>query len=124
MVKLGGVQGVKLIYKKPSVEKYFSNFALMSTKLGKDLTRTIKKRCDQLEAAANFSIYLSTGLGKPHSLSGNLKGCYGISISGNIRLIVRPDAESLDPASLTKCDSVIIEGVMDYHGQKQEWLIP
>ncbi|MDD4570831.1 MAG: hypothetical protein PHE70_12030 [Tepidanaerobacteraceae bacterium] len=27
-------------------------------------------------------------------------------------------------ASLTKCDSVIIEGVMDYHGQKQEWLIP
>jgi proteic killer suppression protein/toxin YoeB len=118
------IQGVKLKYKKPSVEKYFSNFNLMNKEKGKDLTRAIKKRCDQLKAASNFGIYLSTGLGKPHPLYGNLRGCYGISITGNIRLIVRPDAEALDPASLTKCNSVIIEGVMSYHGQKQEWLIP
>lgn len=114
---------MKLKYKKSSVEKYFSNFALMNKKLGKDLTRTTKKRYDQLKAAPNFSIYLSTGLGKPHPLYGDLRGCYGISIASNIRLIVRPDAESLDPSSLAKCDSVIIEGVMDYHGQKHEWLI-
>lgn len=115
---------MKLKYEKPSVEKYFSDFALMNKKIGKDLIRTTKKRYDQLKAAANFSIYLSTGLGKPHPLYENLKGCYGISITGNVRLVVRPDVESLDPASLKKCDSVIIEGVMDYHGQKDEWLIP
>ncbi|MFY9217286.1 MAG: hypothetical protein WBJ82_07085 [Tepidanaerobacteraceae bacterium] len=115
---------MKLKYNNPSVEKYFSDFNIIAKKKGKDLARAIKKRCDQLKAAPNFSIYLSTRLGKPHPLYGNLKGCYGISVTGNIRLIVRPDVESLDPVSLQKCDSVIIEGVMDYHGQKHEWLIP
>ena len=115
---------MKLRYENPSVERYFNDFNLMKREIGKDLTRTTKKRHDQLKAAANFSIYLSTGLGKPHPLYGNLKGCYGISISSNVRLVVKPDVESLDPASLKKCDSVIIEGVMDYHGQKHQWLIP
>jgi plasmid maintenance system killer protein len=109
-------------YESRSVEKYFSDFKLMKKKLG-NLARNTKKRYEQLKAAANFSIYLSTGLGKPHSLAGNLKGYYGINISSNIRLVVRPDVENLDPASLEKCDSVIIKGVLDYHGQKYEWLI-
>lgn len=114
---------MKINYEKP-LKKYFINFALMNKKLGKDLTRMIKKRYDQLKAAPNFSIYLSTGLGKPHSLHENLKGCYGISITGNVRLVVKPDVESLDPDALKRCDSVIIEGVMNYHGEKNEWLIP
>ncbi|WP_286680736.1 hypothetical protein [Tepidanaerobacter sp. EBM-49] len=114
---------MKFKYKSRTVEKYFSNFELMKKKIGIDLTRSIKKRCDQLKAAVNFDIYLSTGLGKPHSLSGNLQGYYGITISGNIRLIVKPDAENLDSASLKNCDLIVIGGVMDYHGQKQEWLI-
>lgn len=115
---------MKFKYENRTVEKYFSDFELMKKKIGKDLTRNTKKRCDQLKAAVNFSIYLSTGLGKPHSLVDNLQGHYGIAVSGNIRLVVKPDAENLDPVSLKKCDSVIIKGVMDYHGQKQEWLIP
>jgi len=115
---------VKLGYENPSVERCFSDFDLMRRKIGNDLARGAKKRHDQLRAAANFSIYLNTGLGKPHPLFGNLKGYYGISISGNIRLVVKPDAESLDPDSLKKCDSILIKGVMDYHGQKHEWLIP
>jgi len=115
---------VKFKYENRTVEKYFSDFELMKKKIGKDLTRNTKKRCDQLKAAANFSIYLGVGLGKPHSLVGNLQEHYGITISDNIRLVVKPDVENLDPASLKKCDSVIIKGVMDYHGQKQEWLIP
>lgn len=53
-----------------------------------------------------------------------IKGCYGVSITGNIRLIVKPDVGGVDPATLMKCDSVIIKGVVDYHGKKQEWLIP
>jgi plasmid maintenance system killer protein len=115
--------GVKLKFENQAVEKCFSDFDLMKRQIGKDLTRSTKKRYDQLKAAANFIIYLTTGLGKPHPLTGNLKGCYGISISGNIRLVVKPDVDSLDPASFKKCDSVIIKGVMDYHGQKDEWLI-
>lgn len=60
------MRGVKLKYENPSVEKHFSDFDLMKKKIGKDLTRNAKKRYDQLKAAANFSIYLSLGLGKPH----------------------------------------------------------
>jgi Txe/YoeB family toxin of Txe-Axe toxin-antitoxin module len=115
---------VKFKYESRPVEKYFSDFKLMKKKMGKDLTRNTKKRYNELKAAANFSIYLSTGLGRPHPLSGNLKGYYGLGISDNVRLVVRPDVESLDSASLKKCDTVIIRGVMDYHGRKHEWFIP
>jgi len=81
----------------------------------------LQKRKDLTE---NFTIYLKTGLGKPHSLVGDLNGWYGIAISGNIRLIVKPDMEESDDASFEKCDSVIIRGLVDYHGRKNEWLIP
>jgi len=115
---------LKIRFENPSVEKYFKDFNYMSKEKGKEFTRTTKKRFDQLKAAPNFIIYLQTGLGKPHSLSGNLKGCYGISITGNLRLIVRPDVDNLEPDSLKECDTVIIEGVVDYHGKKYECIIP
>jgi len=115
---------VEIQFENDSVKELFSDFELMKKKIGKELTRATKKRYDQLKAAANFNIYLSTGLGKPHPLTGGLKGYYGISISGNVRLVVKPDIESLDPVSLKKCDVVIIKGVVDYHGQKYDWLIP
>lgn len=114
---------MKFEYSKPSVEKCFNDFNLMRKEIGDELAKGVKKRLGELRAAANFSIYLSTGLGKPHPLSGNLKGFYSISISGNFRLIVKPEAPGLDPESLEKCDLIIIRGVVDYHGQKHEWLI-
>ncbi|HHW07599.1 MAG TPA: hypothetical protein GXX34_08765 [Clostridia bacterium] len=115
---------MKFQYESQAVQKYFGDFELMQRKIGKDLTKSIKKRCDQLKAADNFAIYLDTGLGKPHPLTGNLKGYFGISVSGQIRLIVKPIVESFDLRSFQNCDSVIIKGVMDYHGSKHEWLIP
>jgi plasmid maintenance system killer protein len=87
------MQGVRLQYENRAVEECFSDFDLMKRQIGRDLTRNTKKRYDQLKAAANFAIYLTTGLGKPHPLTGNLKGYYGISISGNIRLVVKPDVD-------------------------------
>jgi len=115
---------VNLICEKAKVKRYFENFELMGKEKGTDLSRAVKKRYDQLKASINFGIYLKVGLGRPHPLYGNLKGCYGISVTGNIRLIVRPKVDSLDPDSLIQSDTVIIEGVMDYHGKKNEWIIP
>ncbi|MDY6827041.1 MAG: hypothetical protein SVV67_07695 [Bacillota bacterium] len=111
-------------YKSESVRIIFNDLAMMKKEIGKDRARATKTRIDQLEASDNFSIYLTTGLGKPHPLSENLKGYYGITITGNIRLIVNPDVESLDPEALKECDTVIIKGVMDYHGRKNKWIIP
>lgn len=113
-----------LEYESESVRKFFSDFELMQKEIGKDRARATKKRIDQLKASDNFSIYLKTGLGKPHPLYKNLKNYYAITITGNVRLIVRPDAQSLDSEALKECDTVIIKGVMDYHGRKKEWIIP
>jgi len=111
-------------YESESVRIIFNDFEMIKKEIGKDRARATKKRIDQLKAADNFSIYLTTGLGKPHPLYENLKGYYGITITGNIILIVKPDVESLDPEALKECDTVIVKGVMDYHGKKNEWIIP
>lgn len=115
---------MEIEYSNVTVEKYFKDFNLMKKDKGADLAKATKKRYDQLKAAENFNIYLTTGLGKPHPLYGNLKGRYGINVTGNIRLVIKPHAESLDPISLKECKTIIIEGMMDYHGQKIEWIIP
>ncbi len=111
-------------YDNQLTTKIFGDFNLMKKKLGMDRARATKRRLDQLRASINFSVYLTTGLGRPHPLSGNLKGYYGVYLTGNVRLIVKPNVKSLEPEALRECDTVIIKGVMDYHGRKNEWLIP
>lgn len=111
-------------YENESVREVCSDVGLMKKRLGQDRARGTKKRLDQLKAASSFSIHLSTGLGKPHPLTENLKGYYGITITGNVRLVVKPKAESLELEALKECDTVVIKGVTDYHGRKTEWIIP
>lgn len=106
------------------VQTLFNDFNLMSRKKGIDIAKTIKKRYEQLKAAETFAEYLLTGLGKPHLLSGNRDCLYGISITGNIRLIVKPVSEDLSMESLKKCIKVIIKGAEDYHGDKITTYIP
>ena len=115
--------GVLIEYENDSVREIFNNFDLMKKKIGNEKTRTVKKRLDQLKASSNFSIYLTRGLGKPHPLFETLKGYYGIRITGNVRLVVRPDSINLEPEKLKECETVIIKGVMDYHGRKIDWFI-
>lgn len=118
------MRGVRFKYGNPTAKKCLDDFELMKKKIGIDITRNTKKRCNEPKSAENSAIYLRTGLGKPHSFVDHLIGWYGIAVSGNIRLIVKPDMEKSDDASLEKRDSVIIRGLVDYHGRKNEWLIP
>jgi proteic killer suppression protein/toxin YoeB len=115
---------VEIEYANNAVSKYFMDFGLMGKKKGMDMAKAVKRRFDQLRAADTFLDFLSLGLGKPHQLTANLNGRYGISVTGNVRLIVRPVVERLDSASLGTCKTIIIEGVVDYHGTKIEWIIP
>ena len=111
-------------YENDTIEDIFSDFDLMKKKIGDEWTRTVKLRLDQLKASSNFSNYLTNGLGKPHPLFENLKGYYGIGITVNVRLVVKPDSINLDPKELKNCETVVIKGVMDYHGKKINWYIP
>ena len=87
-------------------------------------TRTVKKHIDRLKASVSFQSFLNLGLGKPHVLTENLAGHYAVSVSGNLRLIIKPDCDDLSVSSLKNCNIVIVKGIGDYHGGKIEWLIP
>ena len=115
---------MQIEYDNEEVRRIFNDFGIMQKSIGKDLTRSVKKKLDNLVAANTFAIYLQTGLGKPHSLEGDKKGMYGINVSASMRLIVKPVVNDLSSESLKKCDLIIIKGVEDYHGTKNEWIIP
>lgn len=118
-------------YENNSVEKLFTDLCdvtnsknLLLKKIGKDKTMAAKKRKNQIEAAPNFKSYLDLRLGKPHALHGDLEGLYAIEITADTRMIIRPVADDLSAEALSKCDTVIIKGILNYHGGKNEWLIP
>ncbi len=111
-------------FETSKIKSYFDDWNKTKKKIGPQLARTTKKRHDQLKAAKTFGIYLSVGLGNPHRLYHDLDGYYGVYVSGNVRLIIKPVAESLELNILKNCDTVIIKGVEDYHGGKHEWRIP
>jgi len=115
------------------VEKLFNDLSniqasknLMIKKIGPELTKSVKKRYDQLKASNNFAIYLTTGLGKPEPLVVDKYGLYEVRITANWRLIIEPVSVDLSPESLAICDTIKIKGVMDYHGKgsNNNWLIP
>lgn len=106
------------------LNKLLSDIDVLKKTIGIDMTKSLKKRIDQLRAAVNFKEYLDIGLGDPHPLVGNLDNLFGIKINKNYRLIVEPLSDILDDDSLRKCKKVNLKGVADYHDGKCEWLIP
>lgn len=92
--------------------------------VGIELARKIIQRLQEIEATNNFSEYLINAIGHPHRLVGSLDKLYGITLDGNRRLIVKPISDGLDNNSLEKCYNVELKGVVDYHGEKQNWIIP
>lgn len=106
------------------LDNIVSSKNLLQKKIGQLLTKNVKKRKNEIEASSNFAAYLLMGLGKPHKLEGNLSNCYAINLTGNFRLIVKPESEDLSQESLKKCESVIIKGVVDYHGNTENWIVP
>lgn len=112
-------------YQDEKVRKILCDAKTLQRKVGLEIGRKVKLRLNQLEATNDFNEYLTKiALGKPHPLEGNLDKCYGISITANYRLIVEPLVKDLDLESLKNCKVLNIKGVLDYHGGKNEWIIP
>lgn len=110
-------------YSNSKVEKEFLNFAQMQKHVGSDITRQVKKITNRLKAAPTMAVYLQLGLGKPHRLSGELNNSYGIFLTKNYRLVISPVGGNTSEL-LENCREIIIKGVLDYHGNKYNWLIP
>lgn len=111
---------MKISYANSKVEKYFTDFNRMKKELPFDWVKTIKKHLNNLEAADNFGIFLSLGLGRPELLSGYSRPTYSLHISPNVRMIIEVKA---DQSEVVICDEIEVEGVCDYHGGKENWYI-
>ena len=112
-------------YQDEKVQKILYDAKTLQRKVGLEIGRKVKLRMNQLEATDNFNEYLTKiAFGKPHPLEVKLDKCYGISITANYRLIVEPLDTELDLESLKDCKVLNIKGVLDYHGGKNEWIIP
>ena len=107
---------MEIQFENLKVQKSMSDMKELTVKIGLSMAKTVKQRYNQLEACENFEQYMKTGLGVPHPLNSNLKQCYAIRITGNYRLVVEPENMG--------SKKIIIKGVLDYHGTKNEWIIP
>lgn len=112
-------------YHDEKVQRILCDAKTLQRKVGLEIGRKIKRRMNQLEAASDFNQYLTKlRFGNPHPLEGNLDKCFGISITSNYRIVVEPLETELDIESLKNCKVLNIKGVLDYHGGKNEWIIP
>jgi len=112
---------LKITYANKKVEKYFTDYSKMKKKLPFEWVRAIKKHMDHLIAADNFGDFLSLGLGKPEQLSGYKHIRYSLHVAANVRLIIEPNATE---DTVMICEEIEVEGVSDYHGDKDNWYIP
>ncbi|MCD8294806.1 MAG: type II toxin-antitoxin system RelE/ParE family toxin [Clostridia bacterium] len=116
---------------KPQEEKESGNNNLQEEEgnenknKGSALAESVRRHCKTIMDFKDFWTLLQSHHGHIESLQGELKGCYSIRLSPNHRLIVKPKSRSLSAENLKKCDTVIIIGVVDYHGRgsKINWFI-
>ena len=112
---------MKITYANSRVEKYFADFNKLKKRLPAEWVRTLKKHLNYFEIVDCFGEYLNLGLGRPERLTGYTRIRYSIRISGNVRLIVELNATQ---DTVRICEEIEIQGVSDYHGDKEDWYIP
>lgn len=108
-------------YANQRIEKFFTNYTKMHQKLPLEWVKTIKKHMDRLVAAETFGDFLKLNLGKPERLTGYKQIRYALHIEKNVRFIIEPNATA---DTITICSEIEVEGVCDYHGDKENWYIP
>ena len=112
---------MKITYANSKVERFFTDFNKMKKIIPIEWVKTIKKHLNHLEAAENFGIFLSLGLGHPEQLSGYSSPTYSLRITPNVRMIIEVNSSQNE---VMICEEIEVEGVCDYHGDKENWYIP
>ena len=115
---------MKILYQNKKIEKLLTNPQYAIKELGKDIATKVYLRRDQIEAAEILKVMIDGRIGRCHPLHYDFEGMFGLDLKDQVRLIIQPDmAEDFkDYEERIKCKSVIVIGVVDYHGQKNEWI--
>ena len=112
---------MRITYANGRIEKFFRDYNKMQQKIPYEWVRTIKKHINHLTAAETFGDVLKLGLGKPEPLTGFEHFRYSLHVTPNVRLIIEPNATQ---DTVMICSEIEVEGVCDYHGDKENWYIP
>ena len=100
-------------YASKSLEKSLKDQRSITRNCGK-IAKNLIHRLSDLRVANDLSEITHLPPPRRHKLSGNFEGCWGIDLSKNMRLVVRPVGE-FDPDDLTTITSVCIVDIQDYH---------
>lgn len=74
----------------------------------------LENRLSELRAADNLAQITHEPPPKRHKLAGNWEGCWGINVTKNHRLVIRP-VGMFDPDNLSTVTHIKIEALIDYH---------
>lgn len=94
------------------LKKAFKSERELNATYGKELARNILKRISVLECANSLAMVPDVPPTRRHKLTGKFKGCWGIDISKNYRLIIKPIVET---ENLSEIKEVDIIDIVDYH---------
>ncbi|WNB17547.1 type II toxin-antitoxin system RelE/ParE family toxin [Marivirga arenosa] len=105
-------------YKTKKLQKQLTDPKQLNKHYGQ-LARKINQRLKMLKAADNLAV-MKTLPGGCHELKENYKGCLAVDVSGNYRLIFKPDHDpipenksgGLDWESVTIIE---VQEITDYH---------
>ena len=117
---------MKLVAANSKVQEFFEDYAKIAKKHGNEFAKRLQKRMSELMSYENVFELFGSKLGDPHFLKGDLDSCIAVSITGNLRLILETgiSQKSRDVLDVFKLKEIEIKGVVDYHGDKYEWIIP
>ncbi len=111
---------MRISYRTKKLGKTVTSFREMAKHYGNEAKR-VSQRLQELSAAPHLAMLASLPGPGCHELTGDKKGCFAVSTSGNRRIIfkplhdplpIRPD-RGLDWEKIT--DIVILEINIDYH---------
>lgn len=104
---------MKINYTSNRLEKILSNRRQIQKHYTKIYTKLVT-RLSELQVANNLAEISSAPPPRRHKLSENFDGCWGIDVSKNYRLIIRPSGNyNID--DLTTITEITIEDISDYH---------
>lgn len=104
---------MEIEYVDKSMMKTLESEQLIRRKHG-DIAKKLILRMSDLRVADNLSQITHLPPPRRHKLTGNWEGCWGIDLSKNQRLIIRPVGK-FDPDDLATMTKIRVEGIEDYH---------
>lgn len=100
-------------YIDKTIEKNLKDQRSIAKRYGK-IAKALMHRLSDLRVADNLSQISHLPPPRRHKLSGRYDDCWGIDLSKNMRLIIRPIGE-FDPKDLATITGVCIVDIQDYH---------